>query len=54
MKKRIDLAKDKIAKEKGYPNWEEFENWIMDANDSTGTALILVQAMEEVCILLME
>lgn len=39
-------CKDFIAREKGYPSWEEMENFIIDHNQSVNVALLLVSAME--------
>lgn len=47
----IEKCKNIIAKERGYPDWITFENWIINNNDSCATALILVKAMEEVSVL---
>lgn len=42
--------KNKIALSKGYPNWEEYENWIIENNYPVAIAQLLVGAMEEVVI----
>ena len=44
----ISDSKNNIAKEKGYQNWEEMENFIIDNNKSVVVAQLLVSAMEEV------
>jgi hypothetical protein len=45
---RVEYYKNKVAKEKGYPSWEEMENWIIDNNPPVNVAVILVAMMEEV------
>jgi hypothetical protein len=42
-------VKNEIARQKGYPDWETMENWIIDHNSSVIVAVLLVSAMEEVC-----
>ncbi len=44
----IQQAKNTIAIKKGYPSWEEMENFIIDNNQPAGIAQLLVGAMEEV------
>lgn len=45
----IDDCKNFIAQQKGYPNWDEMENWIIDHNIPVNVALLLISAMELVC-----
>ena len=45
----LEECKDFIAIQKGYPNWNEMQNFIIDHNESVNVALLLVSAMEEVC-----
>lgn len=42
--------KDMVAQEKGYPNWEEMENFIIDHNYPVVVAQLLVSAMEDVVV----
>lgn len=42
----LDECKDFVARQKGYPNWEEMQNFIVDHNESVNVALLLVSAME--------
>lgn len=43
----LATAKNKIARQRGYPNWDEMEVFIIDHNLPVGVALLLVKAMEE-------
>ena len=45
----IDDCKNYIANQKGYPSWDEMENFLIDHNESVNVALLLVSAMELVC-----
>lgn len=42
------LLKDRIAQSKGYPSWDDMENFIIDNNYPASIAQLLVSAMEEV------
>jgi hypothetical protein len=44
----LENIKDRVAIRKGYPSWQEMENWIIDHNQPAGIAQLLVGAMEEV------
>jgi hypothetical protein len=44
----MEHFKNEVAQSKGYPNWDEYENWIIEVNQSVGCAQLLVGAMEEV------
>jgi hypothetical protein len=43
----IELSKDTVARIKGYPNWEEMENFIIDHNPPVIVAQLLVGAIKE-------
>lgn len=45
----IEISKDRIAIKKGYHNWDDMENWIINNNRPENIALLLVNAMKEVC-----
>jgi hypothetical protein len=47
---KLEGIQNKIAIQKGYPSWEEMENFIIDNNFPQNIASMLVQAMKEVCI----
>ena len=45
---QIKRIKNKIADDRGYPNWEEYENWISENNHPVTVAQLLVSAMDDV------
>lgn len=49
---KIKEAKERVAIKKGYPSWEEMENFIIDNNQPVIVAQLLVSAMEDVCKLI--
>lgn len=46
----LQIIKNIVAIEKGYPSWEEMENFIIDHNEPAIVAQLLVSAMEDVLI----
>lgn len=47
---KLNQVKDEVAKSKGYPTWQEMENWIIDHNSPVVVAQLLVSAMNEVAL----
>jgi hypothetical protein len=46
----LSKCKDEVAKKRGYPNWETYENWIIDHNYPCNVALLLVGAMNDAAL----
>ena len=47
-RKQAERVKTKIAQSKGYPTWDEMENWIIDHNGVQDAVLVMMSAMNEV------
>lgn len=50
----IEIIKNKVAVSKGYGNWEEMENFIIDHNSSVNAVILIRSAMDEVALLFAE